>query len=841
MRKLYRLFIILLALLALKSLTGCGGADIEEESEETKKIKDSTQIYTALENARAHYVKALQFNEKADSKSSAEEFEAAVKQLNKVDAKTLSLHYVWEKDFTEISKSIVQDYLISATDIPDESKVFKLAQRVGVRYDKIENKGTLSNKFDPDNLPKGDEIKLTKNSYVEDYIAYFQGNGRKYMDKWLYRSGKYFNLMRSILRENKAPEELIYLSMIESGLDPSISSWAGAIGLWQFMPATGSSYGLYYDENTDDKRDVEKSTDAAARLLKDLYRSFGDWYLALASYNAGPGRITSAISKAGSSDFWAIRDYIPKETRNYVPQFIACALITIDPKAYGFNDVEYGKPIEYDRVLIKAQIPLARLAELCNTTVDNIRELNSQMLKEVTPVFPDGYLVKIPKGSFKEFARNYGDANDFDKNDFKPVYDGDEGTASMEGNSSGTSTYYKVDGYKCEDPRLIISQTNRELVFHQFNEWDDLGSVGIKYEVRPSDLRIWNNISYGKYPKKGDSLSVWLTAAKYKEMYGLKDKTEEKQVTENRKEEVETNPKTEQTTEQNNQTENSEQNAKDVLVRKDEQQTTEKTTQTKKEEETTEPIKKKEVKEKTTKIDKKSKGSFVTYTVKSGDNLTKLADDYGVEVTDIKEWNDLNTDVIKIGQKLKIYTATKTSGKNVTKKGAKKTEYTVKSGDNLTAIAEKYDVDVADIREWNNLESDKIMSGQVLVIYSDKKTTEKTTKTKAKTYTVKAGDNLSDIADEFDVTVDQIKDWNDLESDKIIAGQVLKLYSSKETKKETAKDTKKKSKTQYHTVKKGETLSSIACMYDVTVAELKKWNSMKTTEIIVGQKLIVSK
>ncbi len=844
MRITLRLFIILFAFLSLKIFTGCGGADIEEESPEAKKIKDSTQIYQALENARIHYTKALQFNEKADSKASAEEFETAVKQLYKIDAKTLSANYAWNKDFDEISKSVVQDYIVSSDEIPKDSKVLKLAERVGVKYEKIEKK-SYSNAFDPNDLPKGeDDLKIETNSSVEEYIAFFQGNGRKYMDKWLYRSGKYFNLMRSILRENNAPEELIYLSMIESGLDPTISSWAGAIGLWQFMPTTGTSYGLYFDDNTDDKRDVEKSTDAAAKLLKDLHASFGDWNLAMASYNCGPGRITSAIQKSGTTDFWKLREYLPKETRNYIPQFMACALINLDPKKYGFNDVEYGNPVEYDRAIIKSQVSVSRIAELCNTTVETIRDLNPQLIKDATPVFSEGYLIKIPKGSFKEFARNYEDASDIDKGGFKPVYDGNDGTASVD--KSETYSYYKVDGYEVDDTKLIISQSNRELIFHQMAETEDLRAVSNKYDVRPSDIRIWNNISYGKYPKKGDSLSVWLTAAKYKQMFGVKEKledkqtgekkTDEKKVTDTKKEEVEQNTNVSENNQSNETTEN---NAKDVLVRKNETGNKE-TVKNDKEEETTEPKNKKEITPKKTKTEKKNKGSYLTYTVKSGDNLTKIAGDYDIDIADIKEWNNLDADEIYIGQKLKIYSQTKTKETTTKNKKSKKTEYTVKSGDNLTAIADKYDVDVADIKDWNDLESDKIVVGQVLEIYSDKKTTKVTTekkKGKQKSYTVKEGDNLTAIAEENGVTVAEIKDWNDLDGDKIYSGQVLKLYSAKET---TTKKSSK-TKTQFHTVKKGETLASIADMYDMTLSELKKLNKLKSDEILIGQKLQVSK
>jgi len=860
MRKTNRIIIILFAFLALRYLTGCGGANVEE-TEGSKLIKDSTHIYAALESARLHYSKALMFNEKADSKSSAEEFEAAIKQLYQIDKKTLGTHYLWDRDYTELSKSVVEDYIISSGEISEKSKVFKLADRVGVKYEKYEKK-SYSNAFDPSDLPKGEGIQLDKNSSVDDYVAYFQGNGRKYMDKWLYRSGKYFNLMRSILKQNDAPEELIYLSMIESGLDPTISSWAGAIGLWQFMPATGTSYGLYFDQYTDDKRDPEKSTDAAAKLLKDLHKSFGDWYLALASYNCGPGRITSAMQKSGGSDFWAIRDYLPKETRNYVPQFIACAMINIDPKSYGFNDVEYGTPVEYDRVVIKAQVPIQRLAELCNTDVETIRDLNPQLLKDETPVFPDGYLVKIPKGSFKEFSANYEAASDIDKNSFKPVFDGNEGTASVD--RSNTYSYYRVENYSVDDPRLIISQSNRELIFCQLSEKDDLHSLGIKYAVRASDIRMWNNISYGTYPRKGDSLEIWLTAAEYKEIYGSTEKKSDKLLTQNNTGTSKTDLKQSAADSTGNVADNTkkvdnisttqttssdgsvfvgdkDQSAKNVLVRKDsapETKVTEKIIQPKKIkrdslEQNTNNDEKKPPKEKT-KTGSKNNGTYLTYTVKSGDNLTKIADDYGVDVADIKDWNYMDSDEIYAGQKLKIYSQSKTeTTKSTGKKTGKKIEYTVKEGDNLTSIADNYDVTVSDIKKWNDLDGDVIYSGQQLDIYSSKKTSTESEKKKGKavSYIVKDGDNLTSIADKYDVTVDQIKDWNDLDGDKIYSGQLLKIYSSK-----GAPD-KKDFKSQYHIVKKGETLSSIADAYDVDVSDLKKWNKLKSDEILVGEKL----
>lgn len=518
MGKILKLSFIFILLSSLNFFTGCTGAE-DYTIEKNFLFDDSVNIYWSLEQSRAQYINALHGGFAAD-------YESAARLLSGINTDTLENHREWKRDFSELGVSLVQDYITAVGKLPDNSRILTLAKQLNVKFEKVEKKN-YSDGFDPINVPRAGRIPLVRNSYVDNVITYFQNDGRKFMDRWLYRSGRYFNLVRSILSENNAPEELVYLAMIESGLNPQASSRAGAVGLWQFMPGTGSMYGLYYDNYTDDKRDIEKATDAAARHLNDLYSKLGDWYLALASYNAGIGRINAAIEKSGSRDFWTLKDYLPKETQNYVPQFIAAALITMNPQSYGFNNVDYGMPIEYDRVIIKAKLTVSRIAELCEIDAETIRELNPQLLQDSIPVFDGGYLIKIPKNSFDAFTKNYENASDFEKYSSSPSYEGSEnGGGSI---ISESYSYYRLKNYSAGEFGGTIDTGGKKLIVHSLKEGEDYEDLAEKFAVRASDIRIWNQIPYGKNPDAGDSISVWITDNKYKELFSVKEKPEQKQ------------------------------------------------------------------------------------------------------------------------------------------------------------------------------------------------------------------------------------------------------------------------------------------------------------------------
>ncbi|NTV51047.1 MAG: transglycosylase SLT domain-containing protein [Geobacteraceae bacterium] len=258
-------------------------------------------------------------------------------------------------------------------------------------------------------LPISD-IPLTLNSKVEYFLYYFQTSGKPSFSRWLSHSSRYIPMMKEILKHEGMPEDLVYVAMIESGFQMHARSWASAVGPWQFMSETGRRYSLRIDQWIDERKDPVKATTAAALYLKELYGIFkGDWYLATAGYNAGENKILRAINMYNTSDFWEISrgSYLKRETKEYVPKLLAAAIIAKDPARYGFTDIAYLTPIEYDTVTIPSRTNLDLAAKLSGTTYEFIKELNPDLRHWCTPPnYPD-YQLKIPKGSKQKFYAEY--------------------------------------------------------------------------------------------------------------------------------------------------------------------------------------------------------------------------------------------------------------------------------------------------------------------------------------------------------------------------------------------------------------------------------------------------
>jgi membrane-bound lytic murein transglycosylase D len=265
------------------------------------------------------------------------------------------------------------------------------------------------------------DIPIVINGKVEKCIQYFQTTIRDKFVTWLNRSEKYIPLMRNLLKEHSLPEDLVYLSLIESGFNPYAYSRAKAVGLWQFISRTGERYGLRVTWWVDERRDPEKSTIAAAKYLKDLYDLFACWYLAAAGYNAGEYKIIKAIKRYRTEDFWKLANqrYLKRETKDYVPQMIAAALIAKDPEKYGFIDIEYQEPLRYEKVKVPELTDLGLIAKACETSLEEIKDLNPELRRGVTPPNENEYEMKIPFGKRDLFLKNLEALQPLEKFQFK--------------------------------------------------------------------------------------------------------------------------------------------------------------------------------------------------------------------------------------------------------------------------------------------------------------------------------------------------------------------------------------------------------------------------------------
>jgi membrane-bound lytic murein transglycosylase D len=256
------------------------------------------------------------------------------------------------------------------------------------------------------------DIPVVWNESVARFVNLFEHKQQDRMALYLKRSGRYEGMIRGKLRERGMPEDLLYLSMIESGFNPTARSKAQAVGLWQFIADTGRRYGLRIDGYVDERRDPEKSTDAALRYLQDLHDIFGSWNLAAAAYNSGEGRVARIMreetgsTRGEDADFWKIRGRLPSETREYIPLMFAAALIGKEPAKYGLDGVERWLPIASETVEVPGGTDLTVVARALGVDKDVVEKLNPQLLRGMTP--PGGaYEIRIPGGHGERFASGF--------------------------------------------------------------------------------------------------------------------------------------------------------------------------------------------------------------------------------------------------------------------------------------------------------------------------------------------------------------------------------------------------------------------------------------------------
>jgi membrane-bound lytic murein transglycosylase D len=280
------------------------------------------------------------------------------------------------------------------------------APQLGKEYDQ---KGDLE-KFRLNGTKAADNQELETipveiNEKVEMWIRYFQGRGRPHMERYLARSTRYEALMKKVLRDNKLPEDLFYIALIESGFSSSARSHASAVGYWQFIRGTGKRYKLDINKMVDERRDPVLATQAAAEYFRDLYSIFNSWYLSMAAYNVGEGRVIKAVRKYKTKDFWELsqnKRALPAETDNYVPKYIAAKLIAKNPDKYGFEGIDYMTPIEFDHITVKEPVNLRLMAEKMNVNYEDFKDLNPKFKGEIAPLDTDNTLsLRIPAGTME--------------------------------------------------------------------------------------------------------------------------------------------------------------------------------------------------------------------------------------------------------------------------------------------------------------------------------------------------------------------------------------------------------------------------------------------------------
>jgi membrane-bound lytic murein transglycosylase D len=357
------------------------------------------------------------------------------------------------------------------------------------------------------------DLPLMMNDQVAGYITYFSGRGRGVFERAYARSGRYRDMISATLKQEGVPQDLIFLAQAESGFHPLAVSRVGARGIWQFMASRGRGYGLNHNMYVDDRQDPEKSTRAAARHLKDLYNQFGDWYLAMAAYNSGPGTVQAAVKRTGYADFWELyrRNVLPKETRNYVPIILAVAIMTKNPTQYGLDGVPMDRPDDYDSVIVDYGVDLRLVAECVNSTVAELQELNPSLLRLTTP-HPGAFALRLPSGTKEQFQTAIASIPP-DKRlwwRFHTVHAGDT-VASLARSYHTTAKQIEeanhLDGTGLEvDAHLVIpvapgkhpdtdgATYSRRITRYKVHRGDTVDSVAENFGIPAAQLRRWNGL-----------------------------------------------------------------------------------------------------------------------------------------------------------------------------------------------------------------------------------------------------------------------------------------------------------------------------------------------------------
>ena len=536
-------------------------------------------------------------------------------------------------------------------------------------------------------------IEMPFNSVVKTYIEMYTQRRRTLVEEMLGMSLYYMPIFEQALEKEGLPLELKYLPVIESALNPDAVSRVGATGLWQFMISTAKGLGLEVNSMVDERRDPYRASEKAAVYLKNLYNIYHDWSLVIAAYNCGPGNVNKALRRAGGSgkDFWAIYPYLPKETRGYVPAFIAANYVMTYFKNHNISPSLAKKPLLTDTIAVNQRINFNQISKVLNMPIDELRVLNPQFRRDVIPGDTHSYSLCLPTHQVYSFIMSKDSILNY-RTDLYGRRDVVEPATITDSKD--------IQGVEGVD---FTYETQTVTKWHKVRRGETLAKIAGKYGVTSSSIKRANGLRKSSV-KRGQSLKI-VTTQRVKVPIEKSDEPASDELL------AANNAGTELDAEQTDTEEIEVAEPAPTTVKPAEQPKAKPEPKQKEQPKTKEQPKKRNHSD--------DSGIITKHTVRSGESLYKIATDNGITVDQLKELNNLTDNNIMVGQSIVV----PGDGEQATEKPAKAerakprtTTHTVRSGETLGAIAEKYGTTVSAIKRASGIKSDRISIGQKLTI-----------------------------------------------------------------------------------------------------------------------------